>query len=223
MNKIRQKYEPLTLEDVLNVADNYSNRTEFSRGSGGAYNKARQEGYLDIACAHMPRKQYPITITLERVRAAAEKCTTRSEFYRNSKAEYAKAVRKGWLDKVCRHMPENVGHRWNKKALKIEAARYQHRVDFMKQSQSAYKRAFAEGCLDDICKHMTTKDRRGAFTLKEVAREARKYKHRSDFSTKSVGAYRAAHRNGWLEVVCAHMTPKPRGTNKQKIAGQEAR
>lgn len=205
---LRRKNEEWTFECVVAEAKKYKTRTEFSRGSGGAYNKARYEGYIDIVCAHMKRKKRPDTITIRQVKAAAKKYKTRAEFYKNCGPEYGKAAREDWLDTVCSHMPEHAGYRWDKKSLKKEAARYQHRVDFMRQSQSAYKRALKEGWLDAICKHMTPKERRSPISQKDVARAAKRCKYRSDFSVKYPSEYKAASRNGWLDTLCAHMPPK---------------
>lgn len=216
MNKIRQKFEHWTFEAVLAEAEKYSNRTAFSRGAGGAYNKARDEGYIDIACAHMTRKKPPLKFTLAQVKAAAKKYKTRSEFYRHCGPEYALAFREGWIEIVCGHMPEHAGLRWDKASVKKEAAKYKHRVDFMTQSQSAYKRALADGYLDAICKHMTPKERRSPLTEMDVTRAAKKYKYRSDFALKARAEYKLACREGWLDTVCAHMTPKPRGKYKPR-------
>ena len=106
-------------------------------------------------------------------------------------------------------MPAHIGIKWDFAAVKKEAAKYKHRVDFMVKSQSAYKRAIAEGWINKVCKHMVPKERRGVWPYKEVARVAKKYKHRSDFSLHAKGAYSAALRQGWIDDVCKHMTPKP--------------
>lgn len=208
MANIRKKYTAWSAEAVLAEAKKYTNRTQFQIHSGGAYNIARAEGYLDVACAHISRKKNTTKLTYERVKAAAQQYTTRSTFYKGSPPEYRKAHLEGWLDDVCSHMPSHIGHKWNFVAVKREASRYQHRVDFMKKSQSAYKRALAEGWLDTVCKHMKPKQRHGVWTYQEVVREAKKYKYRSDFAAKSKGAYNAAKREDWLESVCRHMKPK---------------
>lgn len=216
MKKNRQKRKEWSIEAVLAEAEKYTSRTEFSRGAGSAYNKARQEGYIDLACAHMTRKKPALKFTLAQVKTAAKKHKTRAEFYRHCGPEYALAFREGWLDVACGHMPEHAGRRWDKDSLKKEAAKYQHRVDFMTLSQSAYKRALADGYLDAICKHMTPKERRSPFTQKDVARAAKNYKYRSDFALKAQTEYKVACREGWLDAVCAHMTPKPRGKYKPR-------
>lgn len=216
MQTIRQKRREWTIEAVLAEAEKYTSRTEFSRGAGGAYNKARDEGYIEIACAHMTRKKPALKFTLAQVKAAAKKHKTRSEFYSHCGPEYALAFREGWLEIVCGHMPKHAGQRWDKDSVKKEAAKYKHRVDFMTQSQSAYKRALADGYLDAICKHMTPKLRRSPLTEMDVARAAKKYKYRSDFALKSQAEYKMACRKGWLDTACAHMKPKPRGKYKPR-------
>ena len=49
----------------------------------------------------------------------------------------------------------------------------------------------------------------GYWTKERCATEALKYKTRSEFRNKAGGAYSAAHRNGWLGIICVHMSTRP--------------
>jgi predicted GIY-YIG superfamily endonuclease len=51
------------------------------------------------------------------------------------------------------------------------------------------------------------------WTLERCAAVARKYKTKTDFSRDHRSVYTTTHRNGWLDQICAHMTPlrKPHG------------
>ena len=113
MRNESRKHKALTKAEVLAEAEKYTTRSEFSRGSGGAYNKARAEGYLDLACAHMSRKPYPTSLTYEKVKACAAKHKTRSRFLLKNPSEYNKAVREGWLSEICSHMPAHIGVKWD--------------------------------------------------------------------------------------------------------------
>lgn len=48
-----------------------------------------------------------------------------------------------------------------------------------------------------------------ARTLAQCAAIATKFLHRSDFQQNEKGTYLYAMRRGWLDEICAHMTPKP--------------
>ena len=51
------------------------------------------------------------------------------------------------------------------------------------------------------------------WTYERVKKEAKKYKRKSDWFSKSRGSYNAAYGNGWFDKVSAHMpsSRKPRG------------
>ena len=48
----------------------------------------------------------------------------------------------------------------------------------------------------------------GYWTKENCKKEALKYTKRSDFNTKSNGAYESARKNGWLDIICSHMETK---------------
>jgi hypothetical protein len=92
-----------------------------------------------------------------------------------------------------------------------EAVRYMSRVEFANESRLAYDTARINGWLDDICMHMRPVKktaRRGHWDdLENCQLEALKYWTRTSFSKRSGGAYQAAQKRGWLEIVCSHMKP----------------
>lgn len=51
------------------------------------------------------------------------------------------------------------------------------------------------------------------WTLERCAEVARKYETKTEFSQANRSVYSTAHRNGWLDQICEHMTPlvKPKG------------
>ena len=59
------------------------------------------------------------------------------------------------------------------------------------------------------------------WTKENCAAAAKAFKHKSDFQEQKKGAYLKAHRAGWLDEICAHMTPKPY-KNKGGRPGQKA-
>ena len=77
----------------------YSNRTDFSKQSNGAYSAALKRGWLDEICQHMViRWQYKWD--KESCRKEALKYTTRTEFQHNSSGAYTAALKQGWLDEI---------------------------------------------------------------------------------------------------------------------------
>ena len=50
-----------------------------------------------------------------------------------------------------------------------------------------------------------SKKMKNKWGFESVKVEAEKYEFRKDFRSKSLGAYKAAQRNGWLDLVCDHM------------------
>ena len=95
--------------------------------------------------------------------------------------------------------------KWSYEKCAEEALKYNSKVDFIKNSYGAYLYAQRNKILGDICSHMI--DPRIVWTKDKCEEEALKYKYRCDFD-KNSPAYQAAKRNGWLDDVCKHMTPK---------------
>jgi len=95
-----------TVERCRQEAVNYSTKTEFREGSGGAYMAAKRHGCLEEICSHMKSDRVPRGYwdNKERCLEEALKCQTRSEFKRKCRGAHASARKQGWLDEVCQHM-----------------------------------------------------------------------------------------------------------------------
>jgi len=94
--------------------------------------------------------------TLKRVTEEAEKYTTRTEFFKNSRSAYYTAIRGGWLDQVCSHMKRLRYPRgyWDFSRVKEEAEKYKTRTEFHRGTGSAYTAAWRHGWLEEVCPHM---------------------------------------------------------------------
>ena len=92
-----------TFESTHKEALNYTTRSDFQRGSGGAYQKAYKNSWLDKVCSHMgaPRRGAPTKWTFEAVQQEASLYPTRSVFQKKSPSAYSAARKNGWLDEVC--------------------------------------------------------------------------------------------------------------------------
>lgn len=99
-----------TKEDILRSARKCKTRTEFYRRFQWFYKRAKEGGFFEDCCRHMPEhvrgknRKY----TLKMIQAEAKKYKTRTKFFKGSKDYYCAAQRFGLLDKVCKHMPKRV-------------------------------------------------------------------------------------------------------------------
>lgn len=104
--KIESKW---TYERCADEAKKYKTRTEFQKGSSGAYNAAYKNKWLPDICGHMISSQKPHGYwSKERCAAEAKKYKYRGDFQKHSPSAYVIALRNGWLDEICKHMKKKV-------------------------------------------------------------------------------------------------------------------
>lgn len=145
------------LERCKAAALPYNTKTEFCKGENGAYTYAWKHGILDDICGHMTIKWEKKYASKEACRKEALKFKTRSDFAHGCDGAYTYAMRHGFLQEICSHMP----HLWEEKyaskqkCLK-EALKYKRRIDFANGCEGAYTYALRHGFLDEICGHMQT-------------------------------------------------------------------
>lgn len=133
---------------------NYSNRTEFSKQSNGAYSAALKKGWLDEICQHMVIR-WQHKWDKESCRKEALKYTNRSDFHKYAVGAWTAALKKGWLDEICSHMEIRRKYNiWNKKTCHQEALKYTNRKDFQEFASGAWAAASKNNWLDEICSHM---------------------------------------------------------------------
>lgn len=84
------------------------------------------------------------------------KYKTVTEFKKNSRGAHGAAIRNGWLDELCKHMPINkiVRKPYTKVECNIEAKKYKTRSEWEKNNRGTYRAAHRKGWLDECCKHM---------------------------------------------------------------------
>lgn len=144
--------------------------------------------------------------------------STRKAFEIAAKGAYTAAQRKGWLDDVCAHMERviNISGYWTKERCAEAALKYNSARQFLHGEGGAYVAARLNGWLQEICSHMSPRFRpKGYWTKERCTRAASEYATRSGFMSGAKSAYNMAHRNGWIDECCSHMTqvkrgPKPR-------------
>mgnify|MGYP000909948084 CR=1 FL=1 len=199
----------MNIAKIKAAAKKYKTRTEFQKGSQYDYEVARKNGILDEVCAHMKsmKKGAKPYWNLKKVKAAAKKCKTRTEFTINYAGAYNWAKTNGVLDEVRSHMKSKVRVQWNLAKVKAEAKKYNTRTEFFKNSSSAYYWAKQNKHLDKVCTHMKKANGvpRCNWSLEQLKAEAKKYKTPTEFKEESPYAYKCALRTGILNHICAHM------------------
>ena len=102
---------------------------------------------------------------------------------------------------------------WNFKRCASHAILYERRVDFLKGSPSAYRAALKNNWLEEICVHMAPKARRNYWTKRRCHEAALEYNSRNEFQKSCLAAYSKAHKQGWIDEICSHMSGgrKPNG------------
>ncbi len=154
------------------------------------------------------KAQHKSKWTLEICRQEASKYSYRTAFQKNSPA-YNVAYKYGWLDDICGHMlkPKPHNHIWNFNKCEKEAKKYNLKKDFQNISNTAYQAAWKNKWLEQICGHMEENKKPHKYWTKErCALEALNYNHRIVFHKNSSAAYSKAHKNGWLDQICGHMS-----------------
>lgn len=136
--------------------------------------------------------------TRDRVRDAALKCRTKTEFQERFSGAKKWALRKGIYEEVCAHMERQFF--WTLPLVQDEAKKYSSKSEFGDGCSSAYQWACRNGVINDLFD-----DRLTAWDLESVRQEALKYSSREEFRKHGAGASQWAERNGVWSDVCSHM------------------
>lgn len=196
-----------TLDLVTLEAKKYSSRLAFQMGSSGAYYRALHSGWLESVCSHMPLyKARSKRLNFEAVKAEAKRYQSRYAFMQGNSSAYYKAIKSGWLDAVCSHMPAYVAkaRKWDFDAVKVEAQKYKTRTEFQNGCKGAYQRALKMSWIDAVCSHMP-KHAGEVWDLASVKAAAAKFDTLTKFQKGAPGAYSMALKSGWIGDVCSHM------------------
>lgn len=206
MSEAAKKRIRWTKELCAEEAKKYPTRRQFQKGCQTAYHKAYVEKWLDDICSHMTSPYKPSGYwTYEKCLEEAKKYKNRWSFQTANSVAYQKAIRMGWIEKICIHMRKNWRTRkeLTYEQCKEEAQQYQTRTEFKRKSGGAYNKACKEKWLDEICAHM--KQKKMKWTKRECAKIAARFTRRSYFYQENSSAFNAAKRNGWLDEICSHM------------------
>lgn len=206
-----------TFEICQAKAKKYKHRSDFEKGTPGAYHAAHKKGWIDDICSHMTKKKpAPPKWPKEKCKEAALQCKTKKEFRQKYKGAHYAATKKKWLKEICSHMKpfrRPTGY-WTKENCQDAAKECSSRSEFQKKYSRAYAVSKKGGWLDEICAHMVASMKPVGYWTKEMChKEALKYNTRGGFYQNANVAYSKAHRCKWLDDICAHMDQikKPNG------------
>jgi predicted GIY-YIG superfamily endonuclease len=144
-----------TKENCLQESLKYKTRTEFQKGSSGAYDASFRKGWLDDLCSHMVELRKPKNhwVIKENCLQESLKYKTRSEFYKGSIGAYNSSWKNKWLDEVCSHMGDKIkpsGY-WNIKENCLQKSlKYKTRGEFQKGSSGAYNSSWKNKWLNEF-------------------------------------------------------------------------
>lgn len=180
-------------EDVFEESRKYHSRSEFKKRSGGAYNHAIANGWLD----EMPWLQTPerkIKWTHEKVLAESQKYKYKGEFCNGSPRAYEVAKDNGWLEEMTwikeKHKPSNY---WARERVFEESRKYTNQKEFKENANGAYQAAMRQGWIKEMTwlkplplGHISE------WTRENIIEESKKYTSKSEFAEKSPTAYHHA-------------------------------
>lgn len=178
----------------------YTSRVDFSRGSNGAYDSARKNGWLNDFDWLISDSKPDGYWTYETCYTEAKKYSCVSEFCRGSSGAYDKAMTNKWLkDYTWFKRPDNYNKKWNQETCFEEAKKYNNRSAFMDGSTGAYQVALKNGWLDDYTWMKRPEAKNKKWTLEICLEEAKKYGSMKAFRENNKSAYEVCVKNHWLD------------------------
>jgi len=95
-----------TIKKCHEEALKYEKKYEFMKGTPAAYSAAYKNGWLVEICEHMIESYKPDGYwNIDKCHEDALKYDKRNIYQHKSKSSYNTALRNGWLDEICQHMP----------------------------------------------------------------------------------------------------------------------
>ena len=180
-------------EDVFEESHKYHSRSEFKKESGGAYNHALSNGWLD-EMTWLQKPKGIIKWTRERVFEESHKYKFRGEFCNGSPRAYIVAKQNGWLEEMPWvkeiRKPSNY---WTKSRVLEESRKYTNKKEFEANANGAFQKAVIEGWLKEMpwLKPLPL-GKVSVWTRERIIEESKKYKSKSEFAENSSTAYQHA-------------------------------
>ena len=187
-----------TYDRCFAEAKKYKFKMDFRKGSAGAYDAAKDKGWL--AEYTWLESRSLVKWTYDTCYEEAKKYNTRSSFGKKAGAAYKVALENGWLEDYSWFISDRkpVGY-WTYERCREEAMKCHMRSEFASKSSVAYDHARKNGWLEDYIWFTTDTTPSGYWTFERCYEEAKKYKRKKDFLDANPRAYRAAYAKGWLK------------------------
>lgn len=134
----------------------------------------------------------------------AKNFTSRTDFKNEHPSAYNKALKEGWLDKICTHMKKlrEPKHAYTKEYCVEMAKKFTTRKDFQEKNPSIYNTIYKNKWAKICFSHMRYLNAPNGFWTKErILEEAKKYDSYYSFQINSPSAYNAARRINCLSQV----------------------
>lgn len=181
-----------------NEALKYKTRTEFHKNSGSAYLHARKNKFLDEICRHMYingniKKRCIYAVEFENnyvyIGLTHSFNKRKSQHLLNNKSQVHKHIEKYNIYPKFKKLTK-----YHSIELAIELE-YMYIEKYKKNNWNVLNIAKSGAIGGSTIK----------WTFENCQSEALKYKTKRSFQLNSCGAYSAAYRNNWLNIVCNHM------------------
>jgi len=178
---------------VFEESHKFQSRSEFKRKSGGAYNHALSNGWLD-EMIWLQKPSPRIKWTREKVFEESHKYRYKGDFCNGSPRAYEVAMSNGWLDEMTwikgKRKPSNY---WTRERVFEESHKYTNKKDFEANAKTAFQKAIQNGWLKEMPWLIQLPlGPVSIWTREKIIEESKKYTSRTEFAKKSSTAYRHA-------------------------------
>lgn len=191
----------------LAEARKYKTIRDFLNNAPCAYQKATKnkwiEEYVWLEDNIKHKKEY---YTQEKCMELAKKYSSVVEFRKRQYGAYNSAKENNWLDDYTWLKRQ---FKWTEEKILEEAQKYKTRSEFAKEKPGAYEFAVKHSLLEKCVWFVESKKPNGYWTYEKCIEESKKYKYRGDYRTGSLGSYKVAFRNGWIDSFTWLQKQKP--------------
>lgn len=141
--------------NVIKESKLFSNRSEFKKKSGNAYNSAlrnkwiEEMPWLDSNTNRLPKGYWK---NKKNIMAEAKKYKTKEEFQKGNLTAFLAAHKYGYMEDMT-WLVKRKQHKWGYwtyENIKQEAIKYDTKTQFFKGNQTAYRAALKLGIIDDF-------------------------------------------------------------------------
>lgn len=178
---------------VFEESHKYHSRSEFKRKSGGAYNHALSNRWLD-EMTWLQTPPHKIKWTREKVFEESHKYQFKGDFCNGSPRAYEVANENGWLEEMPwikeKRKPRNY---WTRERVFEESHKYTNKKDFEANAKTAFQKAMQNGWLKQMpWLNPLPLGPVSVWTRERIIEESKKYTSKTEFAEKSPTAYHHA-------------------------------